>query len=395
MLMVRSQLLVSACAAVALSGCGEEILPRSEVELGRALFEDVRLSVNEAQSCATCHDPSRGFVDARAGAEGRVAATSLGADGMSRGRRNAPTVTYATLVPAFTFGSRARFNKQSRNRLYEGPLGGLFHDGRADDLEAQAGGPPLNPAEMGMPSKAAVVERLRTHPDYLRDFEALYGTGVLDDAEAGYDAMTRALAAFERSPEVSPFDSKYDRFLRGEAELSFPELTGRSLFFSEFANCAICHQLRGNGDPIGRFEETFSGYEFHNLGVPRNEELGPAVDEGLGGALGVSEHRGRFRTPTLRNVAVTGPYMHNGVFRELRTVLEFYDRSNNPERVLNPETGQPWADAEVPETVAMELLEVGRPLTDPQLDALECFLRTLTDARFESLLPPEDGRCVD
>lgn len=382
--------------ALSTAGACDGEPPRTEVELGRALFEDPRLSANGTQSCATCHDPSHGFVDARLDGE-TVAITSLGADGVSRGTRNAPTVSYAAFAPSFRVTTRNRFNKQNQHRLYEGPQGGLFHDGRAEDLEAQAGGPPLNPLEMGMRSKADVVQRLRSNPEYRRDFEALYGPGILDDAEAGYAAMTGALAAFERTPEVSPFDSKYDRFLRGEAELSFLELTGRSLFFSEFANCAICHQLHGNGDPVGRFEETFSGYEFHNIGVPSNPALNLAApDEGLGEALDMPEYRGLFRTPTLRNVAVTGPYMHNGVFRELSTVLKFYDRFNNPfDRFLNPETGEVWRDAEVPETVATELLEVGRPLTEGQLNALECFLRTLTDARFEALIPTEGPACAD
>ncbi len=105
--------------------------------------------------------------------------------------------------------------------------------------------------------------------------------------------------------------------------------------------------------------------------------------------------RGQFKVPTLRNVAVTGPYMHNGVFARLRTVIEFYDHFVNPTaRALNPETNQPWAPPEVPETVANELLKVGRPMDDRDVEALECFLKTLTDARYESLLG-DDTTCAD
>jgi cytochrome c peroxidase len=118
---------------------------------------------------------------------------------------------------------------------------------------------------MGMPDKAAVVARLRENPDY-EAFPALFGPGTLDDADAAYDAMTRAIAAFERTDTFAPFDSKYDRFLRGEAELTDQEELGRLLFFSQqFTNCNQCHQLRKSAiDP----RETFTDYRFHNIGTP-------------------------------------------------------------------------------------------------------------------------------
>lgn len=369
-------------------------------ELGEVLFHDANLSLQRTQACSTCHDPAHGFIDPRRGMDGLVRAVSLGDDGVSLGDRNAPTVAYAAFSPRFEAnGTRRRFNKQGGHKVYQGALGGQFHDGREPDLEGQAGGPPLNPIEMGMPDRGLVVGRLRENPSYVIDFEALFGAGVLDDPEAGYSAMTQAIAEFERTPEVSPFDSRYDRALRGELQLTFNELTGRSLFFSEFTNCAICHQLHENGDPIRKFEETFSGYEYHNIGVPANIEVravtGVTIDRGLldNPAIDDPAELGKFKVPTLRNVAVTGPYMHNGVFRELRTVIEFYEKFVNPdERNLNPETGLPWRDAEIPETISQDLLEVGRPLTDVEITGLECFLRTLTDSRYEHLLPA-DGLC--
>ncbi|MEL6547097.1 MAG: hypothetical protein AAFQ82_20895, partial [Myxococcota bacterium] len=205
-----------------------------------------------------------------------------------------------------------------------------------------------------------------------------------------------------RTEVFAPFDSKYDRSLRGDASLSFKELTGRALFFSEFANCAICHQLRNNGDPVGRLTETFSGYEYHNIGVPSNPQArslsGVAQpDQGLLERDDVDDPSflGLFRTPTLRNVAVTGPYMHNGVFKDLRTVIEFYDRFSNEDRVVNPETGLPWRDAEFETTVATELLRVGRPMSDLEVESMVCFLRTLTDARYEPLLEGDGTNCAD
>ncbi|MCR8547318.1 methylamine utilization protein MauG [Salipiger sp. P9] len=343
--------------------------------LGEALFFDTNLSMNRTQSCASCHDPAYGFADPRG-------AASPGDDGHSLGDRNAPTVTYAAYAPAFG---------QDKDGQW---IGGLFHDGRAATLEEQAGQPPLNPIEMGMPDKAAIVARLREDPAYTEAFPALFGAGVLEDTEAAYDAMTRALAAYERQPDFAPFDSKYDRFLRGEAELTQQEELGRLLFFSQqFTNCNLCHQLQRSAiDP----EETFSDYRYYNLGVPANEALRglngvTAVDGGLQANPAVAaapETAGRYRTPTLRNVAVTGPYMHNGVFEDLRTVILFYNSYNtrNETRKINPETGAAFGPPEVPGTVAMSELTEGPALDDARVDALVAFLKTLTDRRYEDLL---------
>ncbi|MBE9635502.1 cytochrome-c peroxidase [Salipiger mangrovisoli] len=349
--------------------------------LGEALFFDPNLSKTRSQSCASCHDPAYAFADPRG-------AASTGDDGSSLGDRNAPTVTYAAQVPALARDAEGRWR------------GGLFHDGRAVTLEEQAGGPPLNPIEMGMGDKSEVVARLRENPDYVAAFGTLFGPATLSDPEAGYAAMTRAIAAFERRPEFASFDSKYDRFLRGEAELTRQEELGRLLFFSQqFTNCNQCHQLQRSAvDPA----ETFSDYRFHNLGVPANAELrasnGAAagfVDGGLMQNTHLTEDgspadeglRGAFRTPTLRNVAVTAPYMHNGAFEDLRTVILFYNSYNtrNAARKVNPETGAPFGPPEVPENLAPELTD-GPALDDKRVDALVAFLRTLTDARYEELL---------
>lgn len=349
--------------------------PQDLEALGEALFFDVNLSKNRTQSCASCHDPAYGFADPRG-------AASPGDDGVSLGDRNAPTATYAAFIPEFGKDPEGEW------------MGGLFHDGRAGTLEAQAGAPPLNPMEMGMADKAEVTARLRDDPVYRESFPALFGEGVLDDPEAAYDAMTRAIAAYERGPEFSTFDSKYDRFLRGEAELTRQEELGRLLFFSQqFTNCNQCHQLKRSAiDP----EETFSDYHYYNLGVPENGALRAAngvteADTGLAAhpdAGGTDETRGRYRTPTLRNVAVTAPYMHNGVFEDLRSVILFYNSYNtrSEKRKINPETGAPFGPPEVPENIAMDKLTEGPALEDQRIDALVAFLKTLTDKRYEHLL---------
>ncbi|MDO6584613.1 cytochrome c peroxidase [Salipiger sp. 1_MG-2023] len=366
---------VIAALAAGLGASAPVGAPDDITALGERLFFDTNLSANRTQSCASCHEPARAFSDPRG-------AASPGDDGVSLGDRNAPTATYAQFIPEFAPDAEGDW------------VGGLFHDGRAGTLESQAGAPPLNPIEMGMPDKAAVVARLRENPDYVDAFAALFGAGVLEDTDSGFDAMTRAIAAYERTPEFSPFDSKYDRFLRGEAELTKQEDLGRLLFFSQqFTNCRECHQLRQSAmDP----EETFSDYRYYNLGVPENRALRESngvtvTDGGLAQNPGVSaaaDTQGRYRTPTLRNVAVTGPYMHNGVFEDLRTVILFYNTYNtrNEKRKINPETGAPFAAPEVAQNIAMDELTEGPALDDQRIDALVAFLKTLTDARYEDLL---------
>ncbi|WP_226621298.1 cytochrome-c peroxidase [Alloyangia pacifica] len=386
---MRHAAILASVAAVALcaGGFGASWLTAAPASfdsmdaLGEALFFDANLSKTRSQSCATCHDPAYAFADPRG-------AASIGDDGASLGDRNAPTVTYAAHVPELSRDEEGRWR------------GGLFHDGRAVTLEEQAGGPPLNPIEMGMADTSEVVARLRENPDYVAAFGALFGPGTLDDPEAGYAAMTRAIAEYERRPEFSSFDSKYDRFLRGEAELTNQEELGRLLFFSQqFTNCNQCHQLQRSAvDPA----ETFSDYRFHNLGVPANADLrasNGSVEGFIDGGLLQNAHltedgspedaalRGAFRTPTLRNVAVTAPYMHNGAFEDLRTVILFYNSYNtrNEARKINPEIGAPFGPPEVAENLAPELTE-GPALDDKRVDALVAFLKTLTDARYEDLL---------
>nr|WP_319247441.1 cytochrome c peroxidase [uncultured Celeribacter sp.] len=368
---------LSLLCALTLGGAASAADLATLEDLGEALFFDTNLSRNRTEACATCHNPEFGFADPRGMA-------SPGDDGVSIGDRNAPTASYAMFSPAFY---------QKAENVW---AGGQFHDGRAATLEEQAGGPPLNPIEMGMPSQEAVVERITDNPDYLVAFKDLFGPQVFDDPQATYDAMTRAIAAYERTDEFAPFDSKYDRYLRGEAELTREELLGETLFFSQqFTNCNLCHQLNRQAATEG---ETFTNYEYHNIGVPENGALRDmngvgrgTTDRGLvqNAMVGeVPEMVGKFKVPTLRNVAVTGPYMHNGVFEDLRTVVLFYNTYNTKSeaRKINPETGEPFEPPEVPQNLSLEELETGPALEDREIDALVAFMKTLTDKRYEPLL---------
>ncbi|MFC6672170.1 cytochrome-c peroxidase [Marinobacterium aestuariivivens] len=378
--------LLSLCAVIVLgspvqandnAGARQQAL----AQLGQALFFDTSLSFNRSQSCASCHDPARGFADP--GANSLGGAVSLGDDGRSLGDRNAPSVAYAAFSPDFHRDGDGHY------------VGGQFWDGRAATLADQAMGPPLNPGEMAMPDMETVRQRLLENPDHVARISRLFGEGVLEEAGSAYRAMAESIAAFERTESVSPFDSRYDRYLRGEYQMTEQEELGRTLFFSrQFTNCNQCHQLEAS--PISQ-RETFSNYRYHNIGVPVNAQVRAAngsdpnlVDPGLLNNPNVIdwEARGRFKVPGLRNVAVTGPYMHNGVFTELETVVRFYNQYNSKsaKNRINPETGEPWGGPEVAENLSLTELEHGPALDDKRIEALVAFLKTLTDRRYEPLL---------
>ena len=415
--------LMTLLAITCLVGCGgtgssstpdDEVQPlQTKTELGKSLFFDKSLSFDRTQSCATCHNPEKSFVDSRSNNStlgSFPAAGSLGDDQSSIGDRNAPTVTYAAFSTKFKHGTRERAASQKTSSIgdYEGFLGGQFLDGRAANLQAQAGGPPLNPVEMNMPSKAAVVDRLFENSQYVTAFENLYGVEIFNDTEAAYAAMTESIAAFESKAKETfyPFDSKYDRFLAGDytySPISKASL-GKARFFSSDLTCAACHQLR----ELGNKGEVFSSFEYHNIGVPVNAKLREAngvttLDNGLFNNPAVNKdenQKGKFKTPILRNIAVTAPYMHNGIFNELETVIHFYQHAKEKalniktgaaiKLVNNPETDLPWGDAEINQNIEHDLLGGNDiDLDGSEVEAMVCFLMSLTDARYEHLLDPE------
>lgn len=373
---MRKLKLVSVGVAALLGVClnANEISPKES--LGEALFLDKNLSKNRTQSCATCHNPDAGFADNRANGVKKMA--SLGDDNKSLGNRQAPTAAYSKFSPEFHF--------DEKKQKY---VGGQFWDGRAKTLEEQAGGPPLNPIEMGMKDKKEVVERIKENAYYVQAFKELFADDIFSDEVKAYDAMTQAIASFERTNAFSSFDSKYDRYLKGEYDLTPLEDLGKSIFFSNNNNsCATCHVLKGE-DKEG---ETFTNYEFHNIGTPSNKTLRAKnkvtqIDKGLAENPNITDasQTGKYKVPTLRNVAVTAPYMHNGVFSDLKTVIEFYDKYNNKQRAINKETKKPWDEPEVKENMALKELKA-KELTDKKVEALVAFLKILTDKKYEYLL---------
>lgn len=348
-------------------------------KLGEALFFDVDLSLSRQQSCASCHEPANAFTD-QVGST-LDGAVSLSHDQQQLGDRNTPSLNYAATVPPPTTDNSGQ------------PVGGLFLDGRAADLPTQAAGPLLNPIEMAMPDSATVVQRVREKRHYVEALEKHFGQAIWTNPDRAFRAICVAIASFEQSPPFVAFDSRYDRYLAGEYEMTIEEEIGRRLFFSDLTNCQQCHLLKAN---TVQPNEPFSDHKYHNIGIPVHQKARAANglgedyrDPGRGAVDGDQAARyGQFRTPSLRNIAITAPYMHNGIFQKLETALTFYNQFIVANDVvgINPETGEPWGAPEWPQTVERSLLEQGQPLDDERIQSLITFLKTLTDQQYEHLL---------
>jgi len=258
-----------------------------------------------------------------------------------------------------------------------GALGGQFWDGRAATLEAQVSGPLLNPIEMNNPSIQAVVNTVKNGPE-AAGMKAIYGAGVFNDAATAFGAIQEAIAAFERTPAVSPFTSKFDAYLNGKAQLTASETAGLTIFNGK-GQCFNCHTSTplADGTP-----PLFTNFTYANLGLPKNinnpyytipAKFNPMganfIDYGLGVTTGRSTDQGLFLTPSLRNRAITGPYFHNGGFTSLTQVIAFYNARD---------LGQVFGAPEVPEN--MNTTEVGNlGLSAQDQTNLIAFLGTLTD----------------
>jgi cytochrome c peroxidase len=333
--------------------------------IGRLLFFDTQLSEPAGQSCSSCHNPQNAYAD-----KGRI--TSLGAQKELTGARNAPSLSYSSFTPKW------HFNQQD-----ETWIGGFFHDGRALTLQQQALMPMFDPLEMAIPSELALVERVQARP-YSQLIETVFGTDIWQNTSATLDAIAIALSAFEVSDSfANRFSSKYDAYLRKQTELSDTEARGLALFEDENkGNCAACHQSKISEE--GEWP-LFTDFSYDNLGVPKNTKLtfyqlpsnynalGVAhIDEGLANNPNIADpsaQRGKYKVPTLRNVALTQPYMHNGFFDDLTSATEYYNsRDSNPQ----------WSTPEVAENVNKE--ELGDlKLSKQEVQDIVAFLHTLTD----------------
>ena len=411
---------------------------------GKALFFDKSLSASGQQSCGTCHVPSRAFTADPSTDHGLP--VPLGGPNMDQpGFRNTPSLMYASFTPPFS--------------LAAGPIGGVFRDGRASSLATQAEQPFVTPFEMANHDAAEVVSRFENSPATLQAFVAAYGDGVLGDPRATLQDMGLALAAFEtEDPRFHPFTSKYDYWLQGKAQLSAQEKSGLDLFNNPAkGNCTACHPSQPQQFAS---RALFTDFTYDNVGIPRNWAI-PAntpgsvspldqqpistvvtpvdvpadaeyayYDMGLCGPMvpsatdvnarpNLASSRslcGYFKVPTLRNIALTAPYFHNGVFGNLHQVIEWYvtrdinnNTGNNPNPVPAGPGGNPYVasgtfytqadgtadlyeyndlpveyDAnvnvgEIPYTPPSFAGGQAPTLTAPEIDDVVAFLCTLTD----------------
>jgi cytochrome c peroxidase len=348
--------------------------------LGRAIFFDDRLSDPPGTSCASCHDPARGY----AGDNGSDLGVPRGSRPGHFARRQTPSVLYLRFVRRFHF-------EWPEDAEHPEAYGGFFWDGRSSSIAELVRQPLFNPDEMNAAGPAAVAARLREAPyagDLRREFD-----GALDSPDSAMAALGASVEAFLTSPAMAPFSSRYDAFLRGQGTLSPLEERGRALFQDpDKGNCASCHAA----DPRSPMPEKslFTDFGYEAVGVPANRRLPRALGTF---DLGVCERHdrspytdhphfcGSFRTPSLRNVALRTSFMHNGAFTKLRDVVAFYaTRGTDPARWY---PGGVYDDLppQYHANVGMIAPPYDRRPGDPpaldegEIDAVVAFLGTLTD----------------
>jgi cytochrome c peroxidase len=284
--------------------------------LGQILFFDPILSKDSTLSCGSCHFPDRAFTDGRA--------ISIGVDGQ-KGTRNAPSLVNLAWITE-----------------------GVFWDGRSPTLEEQAAHPIVNPNELGS-DWPTVLDRLKAHPEY----PALFARAF--DSAIEKEVVVNALAHFQRS--IISSESKYDSVMRGEVDYTALELRGKHIFFDSSEDlpdgeCGHCHT-----PPL------FTDQTYMNNGVQQQEAPFTYPDPGRGTVTGVKYDNGRFRVPSLRNIELTAPYMHDGRFTTLEEVVDHYNNGGHPGPNVDPKIRK-------------------LHLSDEDKAALIAFLGTLTDTSF-------------
>ncbi|QKX03992.1 cytochrome-c peroxidase [Aquimarina sp. TRL1] len=319
-------------------------ITEARVTLGKNLFWDPILSGDQTVSCATCHHPDKGYAD------GRALSSGIGGKGLGESRtggmlvkRNSPTIL------------NTAFNGIENNTPYDPTTAPMFWDNRASSLESQAKLPILSLEEMrghGFEKDIiidTILQRIQKIPTYVAQFESAYGTNGITEMN-----LFKAIATFERTLIAN--NSRFDQYVNGNSDaLSDLEIRGLQAFID--SKCTNCHS-----GPM------FSDYELHSLGVADHSDLKESDDGGDG--------QYRFRTPTLRNLSITGPYMHNGTKRTLEEVMEFYEALGEGE-IENPNVNgdmlsEDLADMEVDEE---------------QFESIIAFMLSLNDDHFDKSIP--------
>jgi cytochrome c peroxidase len=282
-------------------------------------------------------------------------------------------------------------------------VGGHFWDGRADTLEQQALGPLLNPLEMNNPSRKAVVDKIAASP-YAVQFRRVFGAAIFNNTDAAFVQIGTAIAAFERSAPLQSFSSKYDAVVHGTATLTPTEARGLALFQSPAkGNCAACHAM--NPSSTKPQDNLFTDFKYYATGIPRNaaiprnadasffdlglcgpERTAPVLPTSVTPGTSIDNFCGKFRMPSLRNVAERPAFMHNGFFNNLTAVVRFYaTRNSNPQRWYGS-TGLPndlparyLGNVETTKAPFNRGAALGPALSDAEINDIVAFLHTLSD----------------
>jgi cytochrome c peroxidase len=366
----------------------------SEMEsLGEQLFNDTSLSVPEGLSCAGCHD---GRLQRQGINKSPINAVALGSRPWIFGKRNPPSILYTAFTPPFEF----KHVKSESGATEIVPTGGLFLDGRAHTLEAQAVGPLFNDLEMNnRDAQSFAIKLAKSRSAGM--FKALFGD-IFSNPDLVVEKVALAIATYERTPEFAPFGSRFDKVLRGEARFTSLEEQGFAVFKDpQKGNCLSCHV--GDVNSHNPRDWLFTDFTYDALAVPRNTKL-PFNSDPQHFDLGLCMQKsitlkmprgfdvntlcGAFKVPTLRNVAVTAPYFHNGVFQTLRDAVAFYaTRDTDPAKWYGD--GQKYSDLPLRFRNNVNTSEVpydtkDKPrLSERDIDALVAFLETLTDPQSE------------
>ena len=370
---------------LALTGCNQsdQVVAKPEPSaIGKLIFHDVSLSASGKQSCATCHAPTL------AHAQPNALVVQPGGAGMDQwGTRTVPSLRYMARTPAFSYDDEGT------------PSGGFNHDGSAETLAIQAERPLLAANEMANLTRNAVIQKLR-NAAYASQFRQVFGQHSLDDVDTAFEKLGFALQQYQLlSSEFAPFDSKYDDYLAGTIKLSAAEARGLTLFNEEKkGNCAACHPSTKSAD--GK-PPVFTDFTYDSLGLPRNMAIpanaNPAYADlglcksGRAGRSAEASECGKFKVPTLRNVATRQVFFHNGQFKSLREAVAFYVRRDTHPEEWYPHLASGKVDKfnDLPRryhaNVNIEEAPYGRKrgqqpaLSDKEIDDLVSFLETLTD----------------
>lgn len=331
----------------------------NKIAIGKLIFFDNNLSNPIGQACASCHAAETGFSDPlhRDLSEGAVTGRFSSI--------NSPSLAYNVFAPERTYNTT--------DQTY---IGGLFLNGRSPNLKEQLIHPFISSVEMNNGSIENVVSKVK-NAIYFSKIEEEYGLAKTDEKLMSF--IADALVAFETSKEVNSFTSKFDYFNKQLIKFTDNEKKGLALFQGK-AKCAQCHVLEPD-ERTGKI--LFTDFSYDNIGVPRNEknpfynqsnEINPAganfIDLGIGGVVLLQKHNGKFKVPTLRNIAVSSPYFHNGSFKTLKEVIHFYNvRDVSPSEFAAPEVID-----------NINKTELGNlKMTLEEESQLETFLETLTD----------------